>query len=115
MTTTDKPIVSVFMEIANLVLARKQHPVNQYESPLRVPVDDHWEIWVNGQTTPRRIANAPESTMAHDCEVPAFSAAVFFNGWLAGLVDPYGGVIAGGSGANEDTLLDALRIARSRS
>jgi hypothetical protein len=35
--------------------------------------------------------------------------AVWYNGWLAGILDPFGhGVMAAGAGANEDTLIAAL-------
>lgn len=40
--------------------------------------------------------------------VPPFSVMVEFNGWPAGIIDPGGAVIAAGSLANLQTLVDAL-------
>lgn len=105
-------VPEVFDAIANLVIDRNQHPLKQYPNPLHVPVDDQWQVWVNGQMTEREIVDAPESSMAHRLKVPRCTAAVFFNGWLAGFVDPAGGTVAAGEVANEDTLLAALKAAR---
>jgi hypothetical protein len=97
--------------LADLVIARNQHPLNKYEAPLAVPIDKRWSVWINGRGEPRKIVGAAAQSMADGCEVPAYHAALFFNGWLAGFISPYGGTIACGEAANEDTFIEAVQTA----
>jgi hypothetical protein len=46
-----------------------------------------WEIALNGET---------------------IQAALKFNGWPAGIIDPAGGIIAAGDAANEDSFIAAI-------
>jgi len=47
-------------------------------------------------------------------ELLPYHAAVWWHGWLAGLIDPSGGIIAYGREANEDTFIQALDDAVER-
>jgi hypothetical protein len=40
-----------------------------------------------------------------------WTVAVWFNGWLVGFVDPFGGLITAGKLANEAALVEALEKA----
>lgn len=91
----------VFMAIADFALARNAHGIKDLPGCYEVAVDDHWWIAVNGHDVPTRTSKGTE--------VPKFSAYVEFNGWPAGMLDPFGGVLAAGEIANEDALLAALR------
>ena len=71
---------------------------------LTLALDPQWWFAVNGNTTPRTI-KAPQWG---DIEVPAYSAAVFYNGWLAGLVNPYTEELAVGEAANPQTFDQAV-------
>ena len=64
-------------------------------------VDDRWVVKVNGHR------EQVES-------VPPFSALLEFNGWPAGIIDPFGGTIAAGELANEDTFIAAMEAAIER-
>jgi hypothetical protein len=66
-------------------------------------IDDHWWIAVNGHPAVQKSSTGKS--------VPPFSAYVEFCGWPAGIVNPYGGLIAAGDAANEDTFIAALRAA----
>ena len=61
-----------------------------------------WAIWVNGHqvSTP----GGPRGTVP----VEPFETYIEFNGWPAGIVTATGGVIAGGSVANEDSFIAAI-------
>lgn len=68
-------------------------------------IDDNWIIAIHaneGET----IEFEPEGTMG--CSTTFGILVVWFNGWLAGLLDPYGGTIAAGETANEDTFIEAI-------
>lgn len=43
--------------------------------------------------------------------VPPYHCSVSYNGWPAGILGPSSGCIAAGEGANEDTLIAALKAA----
>jgi hypothetical protein len=65
-----------------------------------------WEVIINGNAEARTV----KGIQWGELELPPFTAAVFWNGWLAGLIDPYNGVIAANAnGANEDALIKSIR------
>lgn len=72
-------------------------------------VDDHWIFAINGKDETLEVR--PDGTMSAKLEFG--HAAVWFNGWLAGIFTPYGGEFAAGSAANEDTFIEALDRALS--
>ena len=61
-------------------------------------IDDNWKIKLNGH----------KEKNIH-C-IPPFNCLIEFNGFTAGLINPYGGIIACGDIANEDTFIDAIVI-----
>lgn len=85
--------------VARLAMKRG---VNANGRTLALAVDEHWTVFVNGSDAP---------VTHHGCEVPRFHMYVEFNGFPAGLFSPYGGIIAGGSAANEDTFIAAIEAA----
>ena len=62
---------------------------------------EHWRVAINGHRDP-----CSDSTGA---EVPPYHAYLEYRGWPAGLVNPRGGTIVNGEGANEDALIEVLR------
>lgn len=72
----------------------------------RYQVDDQWHIEMNGhkEALPNKIGVPIEPYQCH----------IEFNGWPAGVLDPFGGVIAAGECANEDTFIEAIRKATIR-
>lgn len=67
-------------------------------------IDDKWEVATNGHDKP--IDVEPPGCMK--ATIDPYHTAVWYNGWLAGLMTPFGGIIAAGEGANEDTFIAAL-------
>lgn len=99
-----------FSVIADLAAALDVHDISQLPGAWEYRVDDNWRIAVNGHTT--ELSVAPAGCM--EVTIPQFAAVVWWNGWLAGLLTPYGGTIVqhpSGEGASEDALIAALRKA----
>ena len=68
-------------------------------------VDERWTIAINGHR--EEVECKPEGTMG--APVPGFGMAVWWHGWLAGLIGPGGGGLAAHpEGASEDRLIAAL-------
>ncbi len=101
----ERPLCEAFLKITELALALGVEKINELPHLWFHEIDDHWSIAVNGHDADRHFVGDP--TMM-SIDVPRFSAAIWWNGWLAGIVDPYAGVIADGAEANEDTFVAAL-------
>lgn len=68
-------------------------------------VDEAWTIAANGHTEP--VSVEPDGCMAAD--LAPFEFAVWFNGWLAGILTVSGdGVFASGAGANQQAFSRAI-------
>lgn len=100
-----EPITVLFNEIAELCLARGIENIKDMPGACYLRVDDQWELAVNGHK--EDVKCEPSGTMG--ATIPPFHAAVWFNGWLAGFVAPFGGCLAAGEAANEDTLTAAIQ------
>lgn len=66
-----------------------------------------WQIIFNGTEDTQSPKDAPD--------LPPFAVYVKYNGWPAGIITPAGGVIAGGTAANEDTFIAAIEADLGRS
>lgn len=104
-------IGEAFALIAELALALGARAINQLPGCWEHKVDERWTVAVNPHS--RAIKSEPAGTMGAD--VPPFTAAVWWHGWLAGLLTPAGGAIAAHpEGANEDRFIADLRAALAR-
>lgn len=103
----ERPIAEAFILVAELAKADGAAPLNARTDCWVRRLDDNWTIAVNG--TDRTLECKPDGTMGAGIE--PFHMAVWWNGWLAGLLHPYGGVIAAGSAANEESFVAAIRAA----
>lgn len=69
-------------------------------------VDDNWKVAINA--TEQGVTVEPKGGM--NVGVRPYECAVWWNGWLAGTVTPFDGVlVAHPEGANEAALLAAMR------
>ena len=101
----DSEVISVaFGLIADLAAALGVRNISQRGGCWEHAVDDRWWIAVNGRVD----RSVPCS---HGNAVPAGHCYVEFNGFPAGLFTPFGGMIAAGTVANEETFCAALRAA----
>ena len=96
----------LFILIAKLAEKDGASPINKYAGCWERQIDPHWWISVNGHTE--------EKKNSHGGTVPPFNCVVEFNGWPAGLFNPYGGLIAAGELANEETFAAAVKAEIAR-
>ena len=90
---SDRPVCDVMIAIADYCVARN------LRAPVHHVVDKQWEFAVAGK----------EKVKLNDTELEPYHFAIWFNGWPAGIGNPYGGEIAAGELANETTFLEALK------
>lgn len=95
----DQPLSSVFWLITELATQLGVSKINQLEGCWVCQVDEQWLLAVNAH---------PTETKYNEANVLPFCAWIEYNGWPAGMINPFEGVIAAGEGANEDTLITAL-------
>lgn len=67
------------------------------------------EVFINGNRDSRHVKSEIPDGM--DIELSCFNSAVFFNGTIVGLIDPYGGALIGGPDT-EARLIDSIKAAR---
>jgi hypothetical protein len=84
-------------------------PLNQHEGCWYVALDEHWELAANGHGEKKECGSFKHHKSPQ--AVSPFSIYVEFNGWPAGVIDPYGCSIAAGEAANIFTLVEALERA----
>lgn len=94
----DNNLTVVFAMIAALADTKGVRNINQLPGLWSCEVDETWKVEVNGHN----------ETID---DVPPFNARIFYNGWPAGIISPYDGIIAAGEAANETTLISALERA----
>jgi len=100
---TERSISNVFNAIVDLALTLGVRSIKDLPACWEHQVDDEWFIAINGHDTEQRTTNGNR--------VLPFHCYIEYNGWPAGLITPYDGVIAAGSRANEDSFLAALESA----
>ena len=97
-------ISEAFDAVVNLVTVLKAAPLNRCPGAWEHQLGDTgWYIAVNAHGEPRRVT--PEGGMPVD--VPPFHLAVWWHGWLAGILHPTEGgqFAAHPDGANEDRFI----------
>lgn len=99
-----RPLSTLFLKLADLALAHGVKGIKHLPACWEVQIDERWWVAVNGHEVPVECSRAGQP-------VPAFSAYVEFNGWPAGVLDPFGGFLAAGHLANEANLTAAIDAA----
>lgn len=105
---TTAPLSEAMMAVADMMTALGRTHLNQHIGPAIHDVDEHWRVVLNPHREFVRYGEKAE------IEIPPFSCYIEFNGWPAGLINPYGGAIAAGSLANEETFIAAVKAATQR-
>ena len=107
-----RPFPQIWAEALELARALDVRDIVHRPGCWEHQVDGHWAIAVNPHREPCPAGAEPARMQV---DVPPGVLAVWFNGWLAGLVWlDGGGEIAVGEAANEDTLIAALQAATER-
>lgn len=96
-------MTELFVSLAELCFALGAAPLNRHPGCWEHQIDGRWWVAMNGH--PEKV-NCSDGT-----PVDPYTCCVKFNGWVAGILDPSGGVIAAGAIANEETMLEAVRAA----
>ncbi|MCK4665088.1 MAG: hypothetical protein KAT68_19625 [Bacteroidales bacterium] len=85
---------SAFAKIAELAGILNVKSIKDLPGLWIYEIDKHWKIKLNGHK--EEIDN-----------IPPYRCVIEFNGFPAGIINPYGGTIAGGI-ANEDSFIEAI-------
>jgi hypothetical protein len=97
-------ICDAFDKMAQLAIALGVTNLKDREGAWVHQVDDQWTIAINGKD--HDVEVRPDGSMG--ATLQPFHAVVFYNGWLASLLNPYGGEFVAGSAANENTFIEAI-------
>ena len=100
------PVAEAFAEIAVLAQRLGVTEINKLPGCWEHQVDEQWWIAVNGRS------EAVECSRGF--KIDPFDCYIEYNGWPAGSINPGGGIIAAGEGANEDTFIEALQKSDSK-
>ena len=102
----------LFVLMCDLGLKLGVKRINELPGCWEQRVDDQWWFAMNGHNEPM-IARSSDgaSSSGEGVSVPPFHAYVEYNGWPAGMLTPYDGILAAGEGANEETFAAALESA----
>ena len=106
MSTETRPITNAMVLIAELAKKLGVSNIKALPGCWEHQIDEHWKIYLNG--------HREAVTIASGVSVEPFNCWVEYNGWPAGSFDGFGGVIAAGEGANEETFIEALRARIAR-
>jgi hypothetical protein len=100
---SDRPISAVMAGIAKVAAHDGVSKVGLLTGCWERRVGDHWAFALNGHdTTTQTVAGV---------DVPPFEAYLTFDGWPAGFVGPFDGVLVNMFGQGEDDLIAALEEA----
>lgn len=102
----ERPICEAFVVVAELARASGAlAPLTRYPGCWEYEVDERWRVALNAHPVPK------EASFSNGVPVEPFHCFVTYNGWPAFIFNPYGGVGAAGSAANENTFIAAVRDA----
>lgn len=97
----------MLMRVAELLVAKE---ITAADKILHMKFEDsrgmggNWEFFCNGTKETQTVHPKQWGKF----ELEPFSLAVWWNGWLAGVINPKGGMIAFGSRANEAEFIKSL-------
>lgn len=108
-SNTEQAVSVAFMAATDLALALGAERIDRLPGAWVHSVDGNWTIAINGHG--KAVQCEPLDCVAID--IPPFHMAVWWNGFIAGLLTPFTGTLAAGDLANEDTFIAALKAAHA--
>jgi hypothetical protein len=101
----ERPVTEVMDALAELHISRGLPPLNELPTPYEYGKIGKWELVINGSRE-----DATWSREEGAVTIPPFTLYVEYNGWPAGMINPYEGEILAADGeANEQGLIEAIR------
>jgi hypothetical protein len=98
-TIEDDPMLAAFVAIVQLADRMDVTYINKLPGGWEVQIGKWW-FALNG--------HAEKVTCSHDVTVDPLCCYVEYNGWPAGLFNAFGGAIAYGEAANEQSFIEAV-------
>ena len=105
-------IPEAFHKVVELGLARGYERICDLPGALVLKVDDNWTVAMNGHEEPIDVPEGDGCMGIHG--LPPYTIAIWWWGWIAGMVNAKGGEIAFGEMANEDSFIKAVKAATER-
>lgn len=102
---TEQPLSEAFDRIAQYALKVGARSIADLAVPWWATIDEHWLVAINGLEV---AAQFVPSNGGMTITIPAYHAAVWYNGWLAAFLQPFAGTFISGSAGNEDTFIEAM-------
>ncbi|HEY3492668.1 MAG TPA: hypothetical protein VGK43_06925 [Solirubrobacterales bacterium] len=99
-----KPVSAAYMAAVDLALSLGHQQIANLPGAWEHRVDEHWTVAINGKE--EAVEVEPDGCMRVKLE--PYHLAVWWHGWLAGLLTPTAGALLG---ADEDSLIAALKAA----
>lgn len=92
-----------YLVVVELGLLLGVKDVKDLPGPWILIIDPHWTIAMNGKDEPVDV-DLGEASMGMTNLKP-YEMAIWFNGWLAGILTPVDGIICHGEAGNEDNFI----------
>lgn len=99
---SEAPISEAFVLLAELAQKDGIASARDFEACWERQIGEHWWIALNAHKEAKPQTHS-------DAKVEPFHCYLEFNGWPAGIINPYGGIIAAGDAANEDAFISAIQ------
>jgi hypothetical protein len=96
-------ISMAMVAVCDLALSLGFRDLNKRDDCWEHQIDANWWVAVNGRKEPTKCS--------HGLTVHPYQCYIEFNGFPAGIIDPYDGIIAAGDAANEDSFIEAVKAA----
>lgn len=108
----EETISEAFVKVVDLCLALGYENIAARPDALVLKIDDNWTIAMHGHKEPMDV---PEGKGCMGIKgLPGCAVAIWWNGWIAGMVNAGDGAIAFGEMANEDTFIAAVEAATAK-
>jgi hypothetical protein len=105
-TDTERPILTAMDAVAQLAISLDAIPLHKHAGCWEHQIDKQWWIAFNGQK------QAVECSKG--ISVDPYHVYIEFNGWPAGIINPFEGTLCAGEIANESTFIAAVEKATAR-
>lgn len=99
-------VCEAFAVLAELCVKLDAAPANKHPGCWETQIDERWWVALNGHNESKPCTSGEV--------IKPFHCYITFNGWPAGVLTPYGGVIAAGECANEGAFIAAMRARIAR-